>query len=91
MRSENVMQTELWILVVRLPSRSETVEQVERVGLFVRRGRAAEDVMLIIRLLRRLNRAPPECSGWVGRFVVSLPWQRGRSRPSGLLGIAVVV
>ena len=64
---------------------------MERVGLLVRRGRAAEDVMLIIRLSRGLNRAPPECSGRVGRLVVSSPWRRGRSRPSGLLGIAVVV
>ena len=60
-------------------------------GLLVRRGRGAEDVMLVIRLLRGLNRAPTECSGRVGRFVVSSPWRRGRSRPSGLLGIAVVV
>ena len=63
MRLENVKQAELWILAARPPSRSETVERVERVGLLVRRGRAAEDVMLIIRLSRGLNRASPECSG----------------------------
>ena len=64
---------------------------MERVGLLVRRERAAEDVMQIIQLLRELNRAPPECSEWVGRFVILSPWQRGRLRPSGLPSIAVVV
>ena len=91
MCSENVERAELWILAARPPSRLETVKRVERVGLLVRHGRAAENKMLIIWLLRGLNWASLECSGWVWRFVVSSPWQQGCSRPSGLLVIAVVV
>ena len=63
MHSENVEQAELWILAACPPSCSETVEQVERAGLLVWRGRVVTDDMLIIRLSRGLNRAPPECSG----------------------------
>ena len=63
MRSENVKRAELWILVARPPSRSATVEQVERVGLLVRRRRAAKYHMLIIQLLHGLHLPPPSVQG----------------------------